>query len=82
MNHSEGVAQIGASRAVGNNSVIIGPSNLCTHDNCVMIGSNLRSDHDFQIKIGNCQIETSRQMTQEEFDHVAGTVHKCFGASQ
>lgn len=58
----------GESITTGVMNVIIGAnSDTGIHSGCVLIGTNLKAERDYQIKIGNNEVEISRQMTAEEF---------------
>lgn len=49
-------------------SVIAGGSgNVATHSNAILLGSNLRSDHPFQIKIGVGDEAVSFDLNREDY---------------
>lgn len=73
------VVSIGISNATGFNNLIIGVGNLCTHNNCVLIGHNLKSDHDYQMKIGNVVVSVTRDMTEDEYQEIATTIKALHG---
>ena len=68
------VVSIGASNATGRDNLIIGIGSLSTHNNCVLIGHNLKSDHDYQMKIGNSVVDVSRTMTEQEYEDIVSTI--------
>jgi hypothetical protein len=51
----------------GAHCVILGLGSTSEHDHCVLIGAGLTSDRAYQVKIGNSEVEVSRQMTHDEF---------------
>jgi len=52
---------------MGSNNVVIGLGSTCEHNNCVIIGSDLKSARDYQLIIGNAEVRVSRQMTAMEY---------------
>jgi len=52
------------------NTVIVGKDNEARHPNVILIGENLRSDHQFQVKIGINGKWSSHRFTKEEFNQI------------
>lgn len=77
--NDDNVFSIGIRNATGFNSLVIGIGNLCTHNNCVLIGSNLKSDHDYQMKIGNVVVSVTRTMTDDEYQEIETTIKALHG---
>lgn len=55
---------------VGKHNVILGLGSTSQYDHCVLIGAGLKSDQDYQVKIGNSQVQVSREMTPSEFSEI------------
>ena len=58
----------------GCNNVVIGVGSNSTHDNCIIIGTELTSDYDYQVKVGNSVYNKSREMTVDEFKDLYGAI--------
>lgn len=56
-----------AKPRAGAHCVILGLGSTSDHDHCVLIGAGLTSERAYQVKIGNSEVEVSRQMTHDEF---------------
>lgn len=46
------------------------------HNHCIIIGSGIGCDYDYQVKIGNSKIKVSKEMTQEEFAELTNTLRE------
>jgi len=58
------------NKCPGKNNVIIGDGSTCTHNNCVLIGTNIISTEDYEIVVGNEKVSVSRKMTENEFAEI------------
>jgi len=73
------IIEIKIAPPVFTHNVLIGPYIDCMHDECVVIGSNLKTTHDRQLLIGNQEITTSRTMTDDEFKRLYTLFAEIFG---
>ena len=48
--------------------IAIGKNTSVTHENSIVLGSDISSDHDFQIKIGDGDVSKIRNITAMEFN--------------
>ena len=46
------------------------------HSYCVIIGTEIGCDYDYQVKVGNSEIAAYRQMTPEEFLELQGAIRE------
>jgi hypothetical protein len=51
----------------GKNNIIIGHSNICHFNNCIIIGTGITATADYSLLIGSSEIYTSKVMTNDEF---------------
>ena len=64
-NTNDAIAQ---HNTIPKGSILIGYDIKCMHDNCILIGSGLVSDREFQIKIGNREVQVSRDLCDDEWN--------------
>lgn len=56
------------------NSIAIGNHCTVNHRCSILIGNNISSDKDYQLKIDNSQVECSRELTEGEFEEIRSTL--------
>jgi len=62
------VAKIENHSLPAGNSIAIGPNIKINNKNCILIGSDLKSEHDYQLIIGNTEVKVTRELTDNEFN--------------
>jgi len=66
----------------GNNNTIIGAGCKSKFNNCVVIGVGIESTADFQLIVGNNQIQATRQLTDEEYKTIRNTLFSIVDAKR
>lgn len=56
------------------NSIAIGNHCTVNHRCSILIGNNISSDKDYQLKIGNSQVECTRELAEGEFEEIRSTL--------